>query len=113
MKNTISFRPSPPRVLLFSALVEEFSALQRAHVSKATTARMALACSRLLDYAGNGLLCANVNKDLLARYARYLWAELGLSAATINNHLRAISPVIKYGVSRGHIPEDFTIPYIR
>lgn len=110
MKNMTPFRPQPPSNITYRAMQAEFTDLRRGYVSKSTIKRFELASARLLDYAGSSLQCQQIDKVLIAGYIRYLQRDLQLSAATVNNHTRALSPAMKYGVSKGYIPEDFTMP---
>lgn len=111
---TSKFRPVPPAPVLFLAMANELVVLlQTNNATQQTMDRYRRAALRFTEFTGKRLLCQNVNRELVELYTDYLIGVRRLADSTVNRYMRELSPLIKYGVSRGYIPEDFTMPVIR
>jgi len=67
-----------------------------------------------LEFAGCELMCKDIGLDLIEDYILYMKKEKGLSnTVTLNSYLRNTSPIIKYGIKKRYILNDFMIPVIK
>ncbi|GEM_PF-1847869 len=67
-----------------------------------------------LKFAGNELKCKDIVLDLLEDYILYMKEQKGISnTVTLNSYLQNISPLIKYGIKKRYILEQFAIPFVK
>ena len=67
-----------------------------------------------IEFAGENLMCKDIRLDLLEDYILYLREQKGLTnSVTLNFYLRNISPIIKYGIKKRYILNDFMVPVIK
>jgi len=65
-----------------------------------------------VNYAGESLLCKDITLELLEGYLSYLRETKQISnPATLNSSIQNISLVIKYGVKKRYILNQFMMPY--
>ena len=63
---------------------------------------------RYHDFAGNDFMCKDIGLDLVEKYILYMKKDKGLSnTVTLNSYIRNTSPIIKYGISKRYILNDF------
>lgn len=109
MRKKKPFKPQPPPAITFTAAADEFITLQRAYgIAESTIEARETAVRSFTAFTGADLLCNDICLALIESYIQHLVAH-GVKKTTINTYLRRISPIIKYGVSRGYIPNDFII----
>lgn len=67
-----------------------------------------------LEFAGNNLMCKDINLDLVEDYIFYMKEKKGITnTVTLNSYLQNTSPIIKYGINKRYILNDFKIPFIK
>lgn len=67
-----------------------------------------------LEYLGRDINCTEITQKTLEDYILYIREKKGITnGITINSYLRNISPVLKYGMKKGYILEDFMIPEVK
>ncbi|GFR35345.1 tyrosine-type recombinase/integrase [Thermobrachium celere] len=67
-----------------------------------------------LEFAGEDLECKQINEELIQNYILYMQEQKQLTNGyTINSYIRNISPVIKFGIKKGYILEDFEMPTVK
>jgi len=78
-------------------------------ISEITIKGYEFAYTYFKKYAGDNLLCSDITQDVLNSYVLHLkgW----LKAETVNSYQFKISPVIKFGMSKGYIKD--TIEFTR
>lgn len=110
MNNKTPFKPQPPRSIMFTAAADELFTMQRAYgIAESTVKAYGRAASSFTAFTGTNLLCNDICPSLIESYVQHLTVR-GVKNTTINSYLQRISPIIKYGVSRGYIPNDFVMP---
>jgi integrase/recombinase XerD len=63
---------------------------------------------------GSNTLCRDINEKMLEDYILYMQDVKGITNnITINSYLRNVSPIIKFGIRKRYIPEDFEIPSVK
>lgn len=63
------------------------------------------------DWLGRDITCEDVTQDLINEYVLYLKDRLG-KPQTVNSYQFKISPVIKYGCSRGYIKDNIAFTHL-
>lgn len=79
------------------------------NISEITIKGYDFAYTYFKKYAGEDLMASDITQDLINGYVLYLkgW----LKAETVNSYQFKVSPVIKYGMSKGYIKD--TIEFTR
>lgn len=63
-----------------------------------------------MQFAGDNLKCSEVTQDLINGYILYLKDKL--KPQTVNSYIFKVSPVVKYGISRGYIKDSITFTHL-
>lgn len=67
-----------------------------------------------MEFLGGDIYSNNITLSTLEDYILYIREKKGITnGITINSYLRNISPIIKYGILKGYIKEDFEIPTVK
>ncbi len=67
-----------------------------------------------IDFIGNNFECKNINLALIEKYILYMKHDKGITnPITLNSYLRNMSPMIKYGIQKRYILQNFQIPLIK
>lgn len=105
----------PSQNKTFKELAEEF--IRQAEIrnlSEWTIKSYKYHTQYFIDFAGNELMCKDIGLDLVEKYILYMKKDKGISnTVTLNSYIRNISPIIKYGISKRYILNDFMIPAIK
>lgn len=64
------------------------------------------------QFVHEGLMCSEIDQELIDDYRLHL-IDKGLSAVSVNSYISNISPVLKYGVERGYIPNQLSFKQLR
>lgn len=65
-----------------------------------------------MKYVHEGLMCSEIEQELIDEYRLHL-IEKGLNAVSVNSYIINISPVLKYGVERGYIPNKLSFKQLK
>lgn len=66
------------------------------------------------EFAGEDLLCKDINLELMEAYLCYLQETRQFTnPATLNSSIQKISPVIKCGIKKRYLLNPFQIPYVQ
>ena len=66
------------------------------------------------EFAGEDLLCKDIHLELLESYLCYLKEKKQISnPSTLNSSMQNISPVIRYGLKKRYILNQFQMPYVK
>lgn len=98
----------------FEELTAEFMRVQAIKGNAEATINSYQYCSRyFIDFIGANFPCKSINLDLIEDYVLYL-KEKGINNhITLNSYLQNVGPIIKFGISKKYIIEDFKIPKIK
>ena len=101
--------------MLFQALCDEFiRSAQIRGLSEWTIKSYRHHTRYFIEFAGFELKCKDVRRELIDDYILYMMDVKGLSnTVTLNSYLHNISPIIKYGIKKRVIIEDFMVPIIK
>ncbi|HZK60735.1 MAG TPA: tyrosine-type recombinase/integrase [Anaerovoracaceae bacterium] len=67
-----------------------------------------------LEFAGGELMCKDIGYEMIEKYIIYMKKQKGLSnPVTLNSYLQNISPMIKYGVKKRNILNQFIMPVVK
>lgn len=67
-----------------------------------------------MQFLGGDIYCDEITSSTLETYIRYIQDTKGITnGITINSYLRNISPIIKFGMKKGYILEEFMIPAVK
>ncbi len=70
--------------------------------------------SYFLEFAGEGLMCKDIELDLMEEYILYMKNKKEISnPVTLNSYIQNISPLIKYGVKKRYILNQFPMPLVK
>lgn len=64
------------------------------------------------QFVHEGLMCSEIDQELIDDYRLHL-IDKGLSAVSVNSYINNISPVLKYGVERGYIPNKLSFKQLK
>ena len=63
-----------------------------------------------LEYVKKDLLCADVTQDLIDDYKLHLMSYL--KPQTVNSYIFKVSPIVKYGISKGYIEDNIMFTHM-
>lgn len=67
-----------------------------------------------LEFLGEDAYCDSINESTIDDYILYIKGTKHIkNVTTINSYIRNISPIIKYGIKKGYILDDFIIPEVK
>ena len=67
-----------------------------------------------LDFAGEGLMCKDIGLEMIEGYILHMKEQKSISnPVTLNSYLQNISPLIKYGVKKRYILNQFAMPFVK
>jgi integrase/recombinase XerD len=67
-----------------------------------------------MKFLGEDIYCDEIHLSTLEDYIIYIKEKKHINnAITINSYIRNVSPIIKYGIKKGYILEDFIIPEVK
>lgn len=105
----------PSQTMSFKELAEEF--LRNAEVrglSEWTIKSYRYQTAYFLEFAGVELACRDINLDLIEDYIIYMRERKGISnPVTLNSYIQNISPLIKFGVRKRYILNQFLMPFVK
>lgn len=100
---------------LFSELVEEFiRSAEIGGLAEWTIKSYKYHTGYFMDFTGRELMCKDVGIEIVENYIDHMMKEKGLTnPVTLNSYVRNLSPIIKYGIRKRYILNDFQMPVIR
>ena len=105
----------PSQNKTFKELAEEF--IRQAEIrnlSEWTIKSYKYHTQYFIEFAGNEMMCKDIGLDLLESYILFMKNDKQISnTVTLNSYIRNISPIIKYGIKKRYILNDFMIPTIK
>lgn len=67
-----------------------------------------------LEFLGEDICCCDIKESTIDDYILYIKNTKHIkNATTINSYIRNISPIIKFGIKKGYILDDFLIPQVK
>jgi Site-specific recombinase XerD len=70
--------------------------------------------SYFLEFAGEGLMCKDIGLDLMEEYILFMKQKKEISnPVTLNSYLQNVSPLIKYGINKRYILNQFPMPFVK
>ncbi|HEX2926891.1 MAG TPA: phage integrase N-terminal SAM-like domain-containing protein, partial [Ruminiclostridium sp.] len=67
-----------------------------------------------INFIGEGCRCKDITLKTIEEYILYMKNEKGITnPITLNSYVRNISPIIKFGIKRRDILQDFMMPCLK
>ncbi len=105
----------PSQNKTFKELVDEFIRYSEVRgLSEWTIKSYRYQIGYFIEFSGENLMCKDIVLDLLEDYILYLKEQKSITnLVTLNSYLRNLSPIIKYGIKKRYIINDFLIPTVK
>ncbi|WP_097028068.1 tyrosine-type recombinase/integrase [Clostridium peptidivorans] len=115
VKGTQLFKQKQEIRKTFKELFEEFLlSIKVKGRSEYTIRSYKYHCKYFMEFLGEDTLCSTINESTFEEYILYIQDVKKLNnGVTVNSYLRNISPIVKFGIKKRYIVEDFQIPQVK